>query len=259
MQHGHAIAKALLETPRRLRRERDLGHEHDRAPTFAHDPFDRLDIHVRLTATGDAEEQCLVKHAPVEHRIDTLQAPLLVRRSAGTVRRRAVRTSARACGSTSRSSTAPVLTARAITAFEKPASSASARGTPGCSRTKLTSACALLPRIAISPGYKTRTRYTVVLGSTKRRSRAQFAAAYQRLHVAQQRTAIAGAARVGMAQQRFEGESVAKFVPDQTHQARRHRRIALRIRLRHGPHEAIAPCAATRPRARSRRAPLRAS
>ena len=44
------------------------------------------------------------------------------------------------------------------------------------------------------------------------------AAAHQRLHGAQERPAIAGAARLRIAQQPLESESVAEILPDQTHE-----------------------------------------
>ncbi len=81
--------------------------------------------------------------------------------------------SARPRGAASRSNSrsAPALTARAMTAFEKPASSASARGTPGCSATNAISASGFFPLMLRSPGSRARTRYSRVFGCSKCRSR----------------------------------------------------------------------------------------
>jgi hypothetical protein len=42
VQNRDAIAEDALETRDRLRRERDLGNEHDRASTFSHHLVDRV-------------------------------------------------------------------------------------------------------------------------------------------------------------------------------------------------------------------------
>ena len=126
--------RSCFKSARRLGRQRDLGNENDRAPALAHDMLDRLDIHERFAAAGDAVEQHLVEVRASSGRRFVDCARLF--------RRRRV-----VCDSASRGSTArrdgtiflverAGFSARAITAFEKPASSASARGTPACAPTK---------------------------------------------------------------------------------------------------------------------------
>ncbi len=58
VQHGHAVAEHGAEPIDGLRREGDLGHEHDRRPAAALDHLaQQLDVDQRLAAAGDAVEQ----------------------------------------------------------------------------------------------------------------------------------------------------------------------------------------------------------
>ena len=55
VEHGHR-AKAGTKPVAGLRREADLGHEHDRLPAIRHSLFDGLQVDLRLAAARDAEE-----------------------------------------------------------------------------------------------------------------------------------------------------------------------------------------------------------
>ncbi len=70
MEHGDPIAKRRAETIDRLRRERDLGHEHDGGlPSLIHDPAQQLDVDECLAAPGNPVQE---KHLPLvcaRHRV----------------------------------------------------------------------------------------------------------------------------------------------------------------------------------------------
>ena len=59
VQHGDALAERAFEAARRLRRERDLGDEHDRAAAAFERARDRAYVGERLPAAGDALQQHL--------------------------------------------------------------------------------------------------------------------------------------------------------------------------------------------------------
>ena len=61
VEHGDAIAEGGLKARGRLRRERDLGDEDDRASARFENARDRLEIHQRLPAPGDPVQQHLSK------------------------------------------------------------------------------------------------------------------------------------------------------------------------------------------------------
>ena len=192
-----------------------------RARRLAHDSLDRLDVHVGLPASGDAEEQCLVETARDRGSVRSAPTPRLVRGVGGNGLRARLYGIACRAGTTSRSFKSPALTARAITAAEKPASRASAsRHARACSLHEGYQRLRLLARFAaIGPGTSVRI---AVLARPRIHEAAlapQVAAAHKRLNVAQQRLPIAGAARVGMAQQRSSSKPSGELVPDQAHQA----------------------------------------
>ena len=251
VQNGNAVAECRLETLRRLRRQRDLRHEHDRATAFPHDAFDRLDVHVRLAARGDAIEKCGLEALRIERGVDPLQRTRLLGRRRRRWCVRLPRRARVAAGRTYRSCSAPARTARAITALLNPASIASARGTPGCSRTNCASACAFLPRVTASPGSRTRTRYSLVRGSTKCRSRRN---APDRTSA---RTCASSAPRSpirrasGWRSSCSSAKPSGELVPNQADQAGGHRRIALRVRPARRARTNRA-CAEAHPQARPR-------
>ena len=57
MQHGDAVPEARPEAADGLRRERDLGHEHDDAAAPLERRRGRLEVHLRLPAPRRALEQ----------------------------------------------------------------------------------------------------------------------------------------------------------------------------------------------------------
>jgi hypothetical protein len=58
VEHGHAVAEDGLEAPDRLRRQRDLGHEHDRGTALhLHHLAEQFDVDQRLAGAGDAAQQ----------------------------------------------------------------------------------------------------------------------------------------------------------------------------------------------------------
>ena len=58
VKHGDRVPEYVPEPIDRLRRERDLGHEHDgRLSSFANDSLEQLNVHERLAAPGDAVEE----------------------------------------------------------------------------------------------------------------------------------------------------------------------------------------------------------
>ena len=57
VQHGDAVAEARSEAADRLRRERDLGDEHDHASPLLERGLRRLEVDLGLAAAGRAVEQ----------------------------------------------------------------------------------------------------------------------------------------------------------------------------------------------------------
>ena len=57
VQNCHALAEAGPKPPHGLRRERDLGHEHDRRPPRSQGGLDRLKVDLGLARPGHAMEQ----------------------------------------------------------------------------------------------------------------------------------------------------------------------------------------------------------
>ena len=94
MQDRDAVAEALLEAPRRLRRERDLGHQHDRARgPRSSAAAGRAQVDLGLAAAGDAVEQQRRSRRALASgaRAPRERAALRVGVSAGRRRRRARR------------------------------------------------------------------------------------------------------------------------------------------------------------------------
>ena len=77
MKHGDAFAERRLEPARRLRREGDLRHEHDRAIAPRQHAHDRLDVNERLSAAGHALQQELGERAAVDRARDGVDRTLL--------------------------------------------------------------------------------------------------------------------------------------------------------------------------------------
>ena len=77
VQHRHAVAEPLAEAAERLRRQRDLGHEHDRAAPARERRRARADVHLGLAAPGRAVEQH-VAAASVEQLVDPRERALLL-------------------------------------------------------------------------------------------------------------------------------------------------------------------------------------
>jgi hypothetical protein len=57
VEDGDPVPEARLEAAQRLRRQRDLGHEHDRPPPALERGGARLEVHLGLPAAGRAGEQ----------------------------------------------------------------------------------------------------------------------------------------------------------------------------------------------------------
>ena len=57
MQHRHLVAERAAQPAHRLRRQTDLRHEHDGPPAAGQPPLHRLEVHQRLPASGDPEQQ----------------------------------------------------------------------------------------------------------------------------------------------------------------------------------------------------------
>ena len=64
VQHRHGVAETGLEAGGRLRRQRDLRHQHDRAPSIRQLPLDRPQVDLGLARSGDAVQQHLVRSRP---------------------------------------------------------------------------------------------------------------------------------------------------------------------------------------------------
>ena len=68
MKHRNAFAEGLLEAPGDLRRERDLGHQDDRASAGSQNVLDRLNVNKGLAASGDPVQQHFRMFALLESR-----------------------------------------------------------------------------------------------------------------------------------------------------------------------------------------------
>ena len=60
MQHRHGVAEALAEARDDLRRQRDLGHEHEHAPVLRERVLGRAQVDLGLAGAGDAVQQQLL-------------------------------------------------------------------------------------------------------------------------------------------------------------------------------------------------------
>ena len=76
VQYRNGVAEANAEPPERLRRERDLGNEHDRPAPARERLLARADVHLRLAAARRSPEQH-VAAAPVEQLDDAVERPRL--------------------------------------------------------------------------------------------------------------------------------------------------------------------------------------
>ena len=76
VEDGDAVAEAGEEAAERLRRQRDLGDEHDRAAAAGERRLAGADVDLGLAAAGRAREQD-VAAAGVEERLDPRERPLL--------------------------------------------------------------------------------------------------------------------------------------------------------------------------------------
>ena len=170
MNDRDPAAERCPESCRGLGRQRDLRNQDDRAPSH---------LHRRAQSSRCRRTFC---------RFPSRRAAAPSRSRRATARRRFPRApraapaslpAARGLGVTARCrpreraarAAHRRATARATTALEKPARTASARSIPGFARTKASSASALRPRIVASPGSKTRTRRSRTRGSATRRMR----------------------------------------------------------------------------------------
>ncbi|HEX5830791.1 MAG TPA: hypothetical protein VFY16_07430, partial [Gemmatimonadaceae bacterium] len=71
VQHRHPVAEHRAEAVHRLRRERDLGHEHDgRSPLPLDDVAQQLEVDERLPAPRDAAEQERLARRGAGERVD---------------------------------------------------------------------------------------------------------------------------------------------------------------------------------------------
>ena len=117
--------------------------------------------------------------------------------------------------------------------LRKPARSASARGTPGRSRTNADERRARLraAHVGPSPASSNRTRYSLVRGSTNARDAAQCAAAHQRRERGASSAARSPVRRAsGWRSSASSVKPSREIVPDQAQQPRRNRRQARRRR-----------------------------
>ena len=86
MQHADAAGEALSEAAHRLRRERDLRDQHDRAPAGRHRVVEHIEVDLGLTAAGHALEQQSGAVATVDRAADARRRLALL---ADQLRRRA--------------------------------------------------------------------------------------------------------------------------------------------------------------------------
>ena len=79
VEQGHGVSEPRLESPQRLRRQRDLGHEHDRRPAARQRRGARLEVDLGLAAAGLAVEQEMTA-AGIERGGDPCQRRVLLAR-----------------------------------------------------------------------------------------------------------------------------------------------------------------------------------
>ena len=72
------LPKSLHESLARLRRQTDLGHQHDRLATIGDDFVDRLHVDFGLAATGDAMQQDRLLFLEIEGLQDLTQCLPLI-------------------------------------------------------------------------------------------------------------------------------------------------------------------------------------
>ena len=80
VKHADPFAEDALEAPRCLRRERDLGHQHDRAPAPGERSFDRSQIDQGLAASRNALHEHFGERLARDARIDRVDCRLLFAR-----------------------------------------------------------------------------------------------------------------------------------------------------------------------------------
>ena len=73
MQHGDGLAEACGEAPDELRRQRDLGHEHDRATALLQRAGGGAQVDLGLARSGDAVQQRPLEATRIERRAQTIQ------------------------------------------------------------------------------------------------------------------------------------------------------------------------------------------
>jgi len=78
VQHGHP-RKPRAEPTYRLRREADFRHQHDRLAAEVDHLLDRLDVNLRLAATGYAVDQDRLGLSRVQRSKDRIERHLLIR------------------------------------------------------------------------------------------------------------------------------------------------------------------------------------
>ena len=147
------VAEARLETAERLRRERDLGHEHDRAAPSLERRRAGLEVDLRLAAPGRAREQ-QVRAAAVERLDDPRDGRAAAAASAAPARPRRpspppaadARRAARAASA--RRARAP---ARASSRSSRPPRARDRRAPAGARRARARSAPARCPRAPPTP------------------------------------------------------------------------------------------------------------
>ena len=87
VQHRDGVAEAADEPRRRLRCQRDLRHQHDRAPAALEHPLDHLQVHLGLARAGDAVQQHLALAAVHGGHASVDRGPLRIGEGAGPGRR----------------------------------------------------------------------------------------------------------------------------------------------------------------------------
>ena len=78
MQHGDGLAEALLKAPDDLRRQRDLGHEHDRAAALLQRVRGGAQVDLGLARSRHPLQQAPLEPATVEHGVQRLERLLLL-------------------------------------------------------------------------------------------------------------------------------------------------------------------------------------
>ena len=78
VEHPDLVAKMGRKQPQQLRRQSDFWHHHQRGPAPLQHPADQLQIHLGLSAAGDAIEQRRRRLAGADQLVQTLIGPLLL-------------------------------------------------------------------------------------------------------------------------------------------------------------------------------------